>query len=220
MGVIVNFLLGIVFLFSSMISTTAVAADGLNQSKFQNLTAAGVNPQALRIALKGYSWAQAKGEVQKHILTLVDFTKPSTAKRLWVINLDTGTVIYNGLVAHGSGSGQLYATHFSDRPGSRESSLGAMVTGSTYDGKHGVEVRIQGLEPGLNNTVANRAVIFHSAPYATSAFAEEHGYLGRSWGCFAIDPKAAHYVFNTIKGGSFVFAYAPQENHDPNFISS
>lgn len=217
MGFFVTLLLGVISYFTLVAPDAAVAGTSLSASKFQNLVSDGVNPQALQVALKGYSWAQSKGAVHKHILTLVDFTKPSTEKRLWVINLDSGTVVYNGLVAHGSGSGSLYATRFSDQSGSRESSLGAMVTGSTYDGKHGMEVRIHGLEQGVNNAVASRAVIFHSAYYATPAFAQAHGYLGRSWGCFAIDPKAANYVFNTIKGGSFVFAYAPQEKHDPNF---
>lgn len=218
MGSIVSLVLGGLALVSSMVSTPAMAGStGVSGGEFQHLVSEGVNPQALRVALKGYSWAESQGRVHKHILSLVDFTQPSTAKRLWVINLDNGSIIYNGLVAHGKNSGDLYATRFSDQPGSQESSLGAMVTGSTYDGKHGMELKIYGLENGLNNTVASRAVIFHSATYATESFAKSHGYLGRSWGCFAIDPQHSNYVFNQIKGGSFIFAYAPQENHDSHF---
>lgn len=219
MGYLVALLLGAVSYFTFVAPDAAVAGTSLGAAKFQHLVNAGVNPQALRVALQGYSWAQSKGAVHKHILTLVDFTKPSTANRLWVINLDNGSVIYNGLVAHGSGSGGLYATYFSDRAGSRASSLGAMVTGTTYQGKHGTELTIHGLEAGVNDDVASRAVIFHSANYVSRAFAQEHGYIGRSWGCFALSPSAAGQVINTIKGGSFVFAYAPQENHDRHFTS-
>lgn len=212
---IISIILSILFLSTSLTTPTVASA---NEGNYQNLISAGVNPEALRVALKGYYWAESHGEVQKHIMTLVDFTKPSIEKRLWVIDMTNGQILYNGLVAHGKGSGDLYARNFSNRPGSEESSLGAMVTGQTYQGKHGTEVKIYGLERGVNNNVANRAVIFHSATYATPSFAHANGYLGRSWGCFAIDPHAAGYVFNKIKGGSFVFAYAPAENHDHYFI--
>ncbi len=214
MGGIIGLLLGVLVTATSAFSTSVSA---FSHSDFQRLVDAGVQPQALRVALRAYYWAEAKGDVKRHVLTLVDFTQPSTQKRLWVINMNNGDIIYNGLVAHGKGSGDLYATHFSDQPGSDASVLGALVTGNTYDGKHGLSVKIHGLEKGLNTKVYNRAVVFHSAWYATSSFAQAHDYLGRSWGCFAISPKESNYVFNQIKGGSFVFAYAVPENHDPNF---
>lgn len=172
------------------------------------LTAANINPVGLQKAIKAYYWAQAQGKLKSKILTFIDFSKPSVQKRLWIIDMTTGRVLVNDLLSHGSGSGLLYARHFSARSGSHASLLGAMVTGSVYQGKHGMSVRVYGLEQG-NYSAANRSIVFHSAPYATPEFAKTHGYLGRSWGCFAVNPDHARYIFNTIKNGSFVFAYAP-----------
>src|SRR3990167_3172113 len=118
---IINILLGILLFAMSFFSTSASALD---QASFNRLVNAGISPQALREALKAYAWADSHGEVHKHILTLVDFTKPSVKKRLWVIDMNNVQVLYNGLVAHGKGSGDLYATHFSNKPGSEASVLG------------------------------------------------------------------------------------------------
>ena len=215
MGGIIAALLGGLFFGTSLVSPTAKAFD---HNDFERLVAQGMHPQALRVALKAYDWAAAKGKVKKHIMTVIDFTQPSSKKRLWVINMNNAKILYHGLVAQGKGSGTLYAKHFSDVSGSKASVLGAMVTGKSYHGHHGLSVRIHGLE-GINNKVFSRAIVFHSASYATPSFVKEIGRLGRSWGCFAINPAHSNYVFNKIKGGSFVFAYANQEDNDPNFIS-
>jgi len=191
--------------------------DDSSSSHFNALVKQGVDPKALKVALKAYRWAKAHGKVKKPILTLVNFDKPSSKDRLWVIDMNHDRILYHGLVTHGKNSGRLYARHFSNRVGSKESSVGAMVTGNSYYGKHGYSVRIHGLEPGINSHVAERAIVFHNAHYATKKFVSRRGALGRSWGCFAIDPKSSKHVFKTIKGGSFVFAYADQEQSDPNF---
>lgn len=209
--------MSIIALLLTLLFTTlpAMALDSSSTGHFQELVAQGVDPKALRVALKAYQWAKAHGKVKKPILTLVNFEKPSSKQRLWVIDVNSGRILYHGLVTHGKKSGGLYANHFSNRVGSKESSLGAMVTGAPYYGKHGLSVRINGLEPGINSHVAQRDIVFHKASYATKRFVSQRGALGRSWGCFAISPKQASYVFNTIKGGSFVFAYADEEQSDP-----
>lgn len=210
MGLLISILF--VFLLISPSSSLALA-----DASIQNLVRSGVPPRALQVALRAYHWAVERGHVHKPIMTLINFNESSAKKRLWIINMKTGHILFNGLVAHGKGSGNLYASHFSDRPGSKASVLGAMVTGETYEGKHGLELRIEGLEKGLNEKVYNRAIIFHSAYYVTPLFLKEYGYLGRSHGCFVLNPTDAHYVINKIKGGSFVFSYASAENNDPNF---
>lgn len=178
--------------------------------------ASGLSPRVLEHALNGYHWALTHGNVNNPtILTIVDFTKPSTDKRLWVIDLKSGKTLMNLHTTHGSGSGDLYATHFSNRPGSNQSSLGVYKTLNTYGGKHGLSVRLQGLEPGVNNNALSRAIVVHSANYATPSFIAAHHQAGRSWGCFAIDPAKSAQFINLTKNGTVLFAYAKPEDRDP-----
>ncbi len=166
---------------------------------------------ALKKALSAYDWAKQHGKVTKKIITIIDFDEPSTEKRLWVVNLETGKVLYNTLVAQGKGSGRgKMATKFSNVPNSKASSLGVYVTNNTFNGEHGRDLRLTGLEKGLNNNAMKRAIVVHSAWYATPSFVKQHGYLGHSFGCFAIDPNISKQVISTIKDGSVIFAYSKQ----------
>lgn len=205
MFTIFGYIINGLFFLMAFLPFPATAGDSLSR-----LSSSGINPAALNAATRAYHQAEKRGMIHKPFMTLVDFTKPSVQKRLWVINMKTGAVVYNGVVSHGSGSGGLYATRFSNVSGSKASALGAMVTDETYYGKHGLSLRLRGLQRGLNNNIYNRAVVIHSASYATEAFAKKHKALGRSWGCFAISPQSAGYLMNKLKGGSFVYAYAPQ----------
>lgn len=175
-----------------------------------------LSSKAVKSALNAYRWAVAHGEVaKKSILTIIDFTKPSYEKRLWVINLKNGHVLMHMHVAQGHNTGAVYAKHFSNQPGSHESSPGLYTTQSVYDGKHGESLRINGLENGINSNALNRAVVIHPAAYVTPSFIKENGYAGRSWGCFAVNPAKAERFIHLIKGGSVLFAYASPEVHDP-----
>jgi hypothetical protein len=175
----------------------------------------GINPKALQLGLVAYSKARKEGLDKQQILTIIDYTKPSTARRLWVLDINDHTVLFNDYVAHGQNSGDNYANAFSDRPGSLESSLGVFLTESTYDGKHGYSLKIKGLEKGFNDRAESRDIVFHRADYATAQFAQAHGRLGRSWGCFAVSPTVADSLIHTIKNGTLVFAYYP----DPSWLS-
>lgn len=183
-------------------------------SQFQS-KAPGINPKALQLGLIAYSKARKEGLDKQQILTIIDYTKPSTSRRLWVLDINDHTVLFNDYVTHGQNSGGNYANAFSDSPGSLESSLGLFLTESTYDGKHGYSLKIKGLEKGFNDRAESRDIVFHRAEYATAQFAQAHGRLGRSWGCFAVSPKVADSLIHTIKNGTLVFAYYP----DPSWLS-
>jgi hypothetical protein len=208
-------------LLASGLFTMAVSASPTSDLSVQNEVeqfhskTSGLNPKVLQLGLEAYSKARQKGLDNQQILTIVDYTKPSTAKRLWVLDLKSHTVLFNDYVAHGQNSGGNYAHAFSDSPGSLESSLGVFLTESTYGGKHGNSLRIKGLEKGFNDRAESRDIVFHRADYATAQFAQAHGRLGRSWGCFAVDPKIADSLIHTIKNGTLVFAYYP----DPSWLS-
>lgn len=171
-----------------------------------------LRPQVLELALKAYENAKSEGvAIQKPILTVVDYTMPSTAKRLWVLDLATSKVLFNTLVAHGKNSGDLYSNKFSNNDGSKESSIGTFITEGTYDGKHGTSLKINGLDKGFNDKAEPRLVVMHSANYVSEEFVKIHGMIGRSWGCLALNPEVAPKIINTVKDGSVIFSYYPDQ---------
>ncbi len=190
----------------------------LSQDSIDTLVNQGVNRDALMMALKAYVRADQQGVLHnKRYLTLVDFSKPSTEPRMHVIDLSTNKIVFNELVTQGSGSGTgKWATYFSDVGNSHASELGAIVTENTYFGKHGYSLRLAGLE-SINRNIENRAVVVHSANYATPSFVDNYGRLGNSWGCFAMDPSVSSEVISVIKGGSLLYAYSPQLKNIEHF---
>ena len=171
----------------------------------------GLSPQAFTMALAAVSEARARGiSGRDDLLTVIDYSLPSTEPRLWVLDLAHGKVIYHELVAHGSGSGDNYATRFSNTLESRQTSLGLFRTGGTYQGKNGYSLKLEGLDKGVNDLAAVRSIVMHGAWYVSPQQARNLGRLGRSWGCPALSEKIAPAVIDTIKGGSFIFSYASQ----------
>jgi L,D-transpeptidase catalytic domain len=171
--------------------------------------AAGVPARPLALALRAYACANARGEISSPILTLIDYSRPSTQPRLWVLDLEQGVVRFRTLVAHGRGSGLARAVAFSNLPDSKQSSLGLFRTDEIYEGSHGYSLRLTGLEAGVNDLAYSRNIVIHGADYATAKFASRHGRLGRSWGCPALDPAVHREVIDTIRGGTALFAYYP-----------
>ena len=146
------------------------------------------------------------------VLTVVDFARPSTQKRLWVIQLAEGRVLFHTLVAHGKGSGDVEPLAFSDRDGSNQSSLGFYRTAAdTYQGKHGLSLKIQGLDPGHNAHAESRAVVVHGADYVCEDFIRQHGHLGRSQGCPALPVAETKAIIGAIKGRSILYLHGPRK---------
>ncbi len=155
--------------------------------------------------------AQASGQgTHAETLTLIDYRRPSTDRRLWVIDLATDKVRFYEYVAHGRNSGENFATNFSNINGSNQSSLGLYVTQETYQGGNGYSLRLNGLEPGFNDKARERAIVVHGAPYVNPDAAKSMGRLGRSLGCPALRGAVAGPLIDTIKSGNFLYAYYPQ----------
>ena len=165
-------------------------------------------------ALKGFYLLKEKGLIQKNILTLIDFSLSSNTQRLWVIDLDANTVLYNSLVAHGRNSGDEYAANFSNSPESFKSSLGFYATGEIYKGKHGESLRLDGLEKGINDNARERAVVIHGADYVSNSFIKNNKRLGRSLGCPAIPVELTNKIIQTIKDKSCLFIYHPSNGEE------
>ena len=170
---------------------------------------AGLSRRALAMALDAVSCARARGVAGRDgLLTLIDYSLPSTQPRLWVLDLARGKVLFHELVAHGAGSGDNYATRFSNTLESRQSSLGLFLTGGTYEGGNGYSLKLRGMDAGLNDRAEERKIVIHGAWYVTADHARSFGRLGRSWGCPALPLESARGVIDAIKDGSFVYSYA------------
>jgi hypothetical protein len=150
------------------------------------------------------------------IITIADLSQSSIKKRLYIIDLEHGKLLFNTYVAHGKNSGELFATHFSNIPSSLQSSLGFYVTGIIYNGKHGVSLQLNGQEPGFNDQALDRAIVVHGADYVSENFINNTGRLGRSFGCPAVASELAEPIIKTIKGGSCLFVYSP----DPVYLKN
>jgi hypothetical protein len=171
-----------------------------------------LDPSVLELAITAYNNALKKGiPVNKKVLTVIDFSRPSNEKRLWVVDLEKRKILFHTLVAHGKYSGNNYSTNFSDIHGSLKSSIGVFLTKNTYDGHNGYSLVLAGLEKGYNEHAESRRVVMHGAPYVNEQIAHTYGRIGRSWGCPAVDIKMAKPIINTIKNGSLLVAYYPDK---------
>lgn len=216
------------FLMTTPKSTTTTAAETTTtkttkiSSLYQTLQSANASvPQIASFdrAMKGFYALKAKGLVTKNIITIVDFSLSSNVKRLWVINLDTNTVLFNSLVAHGRNSGEEFAKNFSNAGESYKSSLGFYATGEIYNGKHGMSLKLDGLEKGVNDNARDRAVVMHGADYVSESFIKNNQRLGRSLGCPALPQEMTAEIIEVIKDKSCLFIYHPsQKNNTPSFI--
>lgn len=169
-----------------------------------------VNYKAFKQAIAGYSRIEGR---KKDILTLIDYSLPSTEKRLYVLDMKNKKVLFVSHVSHGRNSGGNYATHFSNQSGSYKSSLGFFLTDHTYQGKNGYSLILNGLEKDINDKARERAIVIHGAPYANPSVIPASGRLGRSLGCPALPEAVSKPIIDAIKGGSLLYIYANDANY-------
>ena len=169
-----------------------------------------VNWEAFRQAVTGYLKISGK---KKEVLTLIDFSKPSTEKRLYVFDMEQKKLLFHSVVSHGKNSGENYATSFSNEYSSYKSSLGFYLTDTPYQGKNGYSLLLDGLEKGINDCARRRAIVMHGAAYADPSVARVSGRLGRSFGCPAVPKNLSKPIIDAIKGGSVIFIYADSPDY-------
>lgn len=169
--------------------------------------------EAFDLAYKGWVTLKDSLHLKDNVITVVDFSQPSTEKRFYLIDMDSREVIYQNYVAHGKNTGALVAKHFSNTPNSYQSSLGFFKTAETYHGKHGLSLKLDGLEKGINHKARERAIVIHAARYAEESFIKKYGRLGRSFGCPALPSEKYNEVIELIKEGTLLFIYFPAEGY-------
>lgn len=175
--------------------------------------APGLRKEVLRLALDAAVCAAERGLVKRRdLLSVIDYSLPSSQPRLFVFDLAAQKLLFRELVAHGKTTGGDRASFFSNSPGSLATSLGLYVTAGTYFGSNGYSLRLRGLEEGINDMAWDRAIVMHGASYVSTKAVQTLGRLGRSWGCPAVRKEIAGKVIDTLRGGTPIFAYYPDKN--------
>lgn len=172
---------------------------------------AGLSAELWTDALAAHKQAVTAGKTTSLTLTIIDYSRPATDKRLWVVDVVSREVLETEYVAHGEGSGDLFATQFSNKTGSRQSSLGTFITGGTFNGVRGYSLRLHGLDPDINDNAYFRGIVIHGTPGVSESKARK-GTMGRTEGCPAISSEAAKRLIPRIANGTVVFAWYPGKN--------
>jgi hypothetical protein len=213
-----KYMLRLPIIGAALVAATLLIPNAINASTSVSFARADFDPAAIgtietdvfELALNAASCAVRTGAVTAPpTLTVIDYSKPSTERRLWVFDLKAKELVYEELVAHGQGSGANMATAFSNENESHQTSLGLFVTKDTYVGKNGYSLRLDGLDRGVNDRARERAIVMHGAPYVSEQFVKANGRLGRSWGCPAVSDAVARKMIDLVKGGGLVFSYYP-----------
>lgn len=188
--------------------------DSYAQQVYECLGDSTINYDAFYLGLKGYYVLKAQKKLKNpRVLTIIDFSRSANEDRFYLIDLLEGKLLLKSLVAHGRNTGMEYAIKFSNKPESYQSSLGFFLTGEAYTGEHGLSLRLDGAEKMINDNARKRAIVIHGAEYVSQSFMDAYGRIGRSLGCPALPVEAISKVVNTIKNGSCIFAYYPDQRY-------
>lgn len=174
-----------------------------------NLQEYSLSYPAFRYAMIGYFTLVHTGKLgNKKIISIIDFTKASTEKRFYTVDLEKLEVKFHEYVAHGKNTGENSARSFSNVVHSNQSSMGFYITGETYVGSKGYSLKLDGQDKGYNDNMRERAVVMHEADYVSEAWIKKYGRLGRSQGCPALRKEISKKVIDTIKNHTLIFAYS------------
>jgi len=197
---------------SSIVSGRTLREEAISLYELGDFKKYGLSQKAFEYAWKGYQYLLKKGRVQrKDLISICDFSQSSRKKRFYIIDVNYAKVLVNTYVAHGKRSGGEYARSFSNAPESHKSSLGFYVTGSTYYGDHGISLKIDGVEKGINDRAYARNIVIHGSDYLGDVFMESNPFNGRSFGCPAVPANEIEEVVTIIKDGSCLFIYHPSK---------
>ncbi len=196
-----------------IVADTWVTGDGRELPGAFSLSAEGMDPEVGQAALRAFALAWEQGDTGRLEYGITDFSMHSSAPRQWIVDLVAGEVLWNLHTNHGEASADVgdpgLAVAFSNVPGSHQSSLGMYRSAETYTGDYGYSFRFDGLEPGYNDAVRERAIVMHPWVGSRPETIDETGYLPHSWGCPAIDDRISAPVVDLMHGGALYFFWYP-----------
>ncbi len=169
----------------------------------------GLSKMAFKYAFQGFNQL----DFESPVLAIADFSQSSRNKRLYIVDVVKQQLLLNTYVAHGRNSGLEFAEKFSNKNSSYQSSLGFFRTLNTYQGKHGLSLRLQGLEKGINDQAYTRGIVIHGADYVSEGFIRTTGRLGRSQGCPAVPVKEHARLIQVLKDGAGLFIFSKDSHY-------
>ena len=188
-------------------------SDRSSLSLYNQLNNSDLKFEVFEYALEGYMNLISQNKLKNSkYLTIIDMRMSSNSKRLFIINMHENKIEHQSIVAHGRRSGNEFANIFSNTINSHQSSIGFYQTAETYFGKHGLSLRLDGLEYS-NNNARKRAIVIHSANYVSESFIKKFGRLGRSYGCPSLPKKDYKEIIQKIKEGSALFIYSSDKDY-------
>jgi len=200
-----------IFFDTAQLTKADILFDSLDLGKL------GLGRRAYDYAMLGYKVLKAKGKLSNdNILSIADMSLPSGKKRFFVIDVKNYKLLFVTLVAHGKNTGLDKSLYFSNEPESNKTSVGFYTTLTTYSGKHGYSLRLQGQEIGFNSNALERDIVVHSADYVSESVVQSQGFVGRSLGCPALSPAIYRQVIDKIKNGTCLFVYG----NDASYITN
>lgn len=177
----------------------------------------GLGRRAYDYAMLGYNVLKHRGKLSNdNILSIADMSLPSGKKRFFVIDIKNYKLLFVTYVAHGKNTGLDKSLYFSNEPESNKTSVGFYLTSTTYNGKHGYSLRLEGQEIGFNSNALERDIVVHSADYVGESVVRSQGYVGRSLGCPALSPEIYKPIIEKIRNGSCLFVYG----NDASYITN
>ncbi|MGB3182697.1 MAG: murein L,D-transpeptidase catalytic domain family protein [Cyclobacteriaceae bacterium] len=196
--------------------TKVKALDSRIESVYSSIDGPKPSQEVFKKALIGYYNLELGKKVdrKRKIITIADFSKSANEKRLWVIDLTSKKTLFNTYVAHGRNTGNVFAKTFSNTVNSNQSSMGFYVTAETYYGKHGLSLRLDGQEKGVNDNARRRAIVMHGADYVSENFIKRVGRLGRSFGCPSIPMELRDDIIKTIANKTCLFIHYPDAEYE------
>ena len=216
----------ITYIIISVLLVTAVRSANLSGHKVEDITESkliydqldnkSLSFEAFHLAFSGWFKLKDSLQLNENFITIIDYSQPSNEKRFYLVDIDRRIVVYNDYVAHGKNTGELLARKFSNKPNSHKSSLGFFRTAETYFGKHGLSLRLEGLETGFNHFARKRNIVIHTAGYVEESFINKYGRLGRSYGCPVLPSGKYSEVIEQIKDGTLLFIYYPESVYIKN----
>lgn len=194
--------------FKSIYDSAGLSETGLSRKLFEK-------------AVTGFYNLRNEGKTaaDKSVLSIVDFDRNSTEKRLWIIDLDKMELILNTWVAHGEFSGADKASYFSNAVQSLKSSIGFYITGEKYYGKHGLSLRLDGMDEDFNSNARKRAIVVHGADYVSQGTINALGRLGRSQGCPAVPQNQVKTVVAAMEGRTVLFINSTDQLYTSRYLN-
>ncbi|WP_413586508.1 murein L,D-transpeptidase catalytic domain family protein [Bdellovibrio sp. HCB274] len=172
---------------------------------YKELLGQGVPDEPLNLLFRMFDYNVGRIPNTKNAV-IVDYSLPSTEKRLLFLRFDTG-VVERTYVSHGINSGVLESRSFSNMIDSWKSSLGFYFAKGTYNSwKNGPSLKLEGIDRS-NNNAKDRLIVLHGAKYVSDDFILRNGRLGWSQGCFAVPPEVLQSLINSLQNGSLILSY-------------